>query len=1330
GANISYYNQYSKVEVVLTNIFDSSKEIPNASVRISDSGGSATNENGHFTFTRVWPGNHTIEVHAEGYEPITREIRVLSGQRINLNISLTPSNEDSTVTNGVIAGIVKDENGVPIKGVKIYTHNANPVYSDFSGYYSLPVEEGTYTVMFEAKGYHSVKTEPVNVTKGSIYPLDTQLSFSMDVTKPTWPEEANLSISDVSENAVTLSWGFAADNDQVAFYKVFVNGTLRNIVPSTVTSIIIDNLSAGTNYDFSIIAGDSSGNWTTSELKAAARTHARADLDLIFDKNQIYVNENTTVTLTAKHGKNLYGFDVSIKYDPELVDISTIKLNPSFGMDGTTASLYQTNKEGILRIVGTLVGEQEGHSGEVPLVDISVTALTKEGTANFTIKNGSSVSDIEDALYVANQDYAKSLNITNPVEGIQLSSTEMTLDTSTNKTGNLTATVIPENATNKKVLWSSTNEKVATVDQTGKVTAISAGKAKIIATTEDKGLKAESEITVISSVTGIKVNKEEFRLNGTINETETLIATVLPENATNKVIVWTTSNPTVATVSSEGVVQAVGLGTAAITATTEEGGYKASANVRVTGDASFYIESEKDIVEKGEEVSLEIFANKVEDLKQFNLNVNYDQNLFELANITLHEEFGVIGTTAELITTDKDGNVTIQGKHINDSESLKGTIGLVKLVFKAKTTTQQGVFALQSNSELIDNKDVLFLLRNPISKKIAVTNADVTGDNTVAVNDLSKIAKAFGKLTGETGYQGILDMNKDGTIDIVDIAYVAYKVLYKPIATMVLNENETSNIHAAAVTNTEKSNLKLTIDNEATFRVGDSIDVKVIAENPKDLFGAQFTFEYDPARLRLAEGKFHINESFSSFGGCVVDEENGLISCPIINTGSIGSTSEFVEIGYIPMELLKTGTAEVTLNNIKVVNSQIREISENQENNLKLIIHDAPLTSPIVDDVTDASTKVTGKSVAGALVKISANDIVIGEDLVAEDGRFVVAIPLQEAGTKLIITASDDSGNVSEATTVVVTDATAPSKPTVNDVTDKDTTVSGKAEVGATIEVKAGEQVVGSGEVKADGTFSITIPKQAAGTILTLTATDPSGNRSESATITVKQVKKSGWSYENNKWHFYDLTTGDLKKGWLNDGGTWYYFNHQGIMQTGWVQDGAVWYYFTSSGAMKTGWSQIGSTWYYFTGSGAMKTGWAQIGSTWYYFAGSGAMKTGWVYDGGSWYYIKASGAMSAGWVQVGSSWYYFANSGVMKTGWVYDGRSWYYMKSSGAMATGWAKVGSSWYYFASSGVMKTGWLLDGRTWYYMDAGGAMRTGWVLIGAKWYYFNASGVWVS
>jgi uncharacterized membrane protein len=104
------------------------------------------------------PGNYTLYIYPnEGYEYVQRDIKVLSGQRINLNIGLTPTQTDPTITNGVITGIVKDENGVPIQGAKVYTQNgAESTTTDYSGSYILPLPTGNYNIVVEANGYESV----------------------------------------------------------------------------------------------------------------------------------------------------------------------------------------------------------------------------------------------------------------------------------------------------------------------------------------------------------------------------------------------------------------------------------------------------------------------------------------------------------------------------------------------------------------------------------------------------------------------------------------------------------------------------------------------------------------------------------------------------------------------------------------------------------------------------------------------------------------------------------------------------------------------------------------------------------------------------------------------------------------------------------------------------------------------------------------------------------------------------------------------------------------------------------------------------------------------
>jgi glucan-binding YG repeat protein/flagellar motor switch/type III secretory pathway protein FliN len=344
-------------------------------------------------------------------------------------------------------------------------------------------------------------------------------------------------------------------------------------------------------------------------------------------------------------------------------------------------------------------------------------------------------------------------------------------------------------------------------------------------------------------------------------------------------------------------------------------------------------------------------------------------------------------------------------------------------------------------------------------------------------------------------------------------------------------------------------------------------------------------------------------------------------------------------------------------------------------------------SSPIVNNVTDKDTLVTGTAEVGSTVDIKVNGSVIGTTTAGADGKFTITIAKQLAGTALIITATDKVGNVSVAATVVVKDATSPAPPVVNEVLDKDTSVTGQAEAGATVDIKVNGSVIGSAISSADGTFTVTIAKQSAGTALVVTATDKAGNASEAVTKTVAKAPITGWVYQGGKWYYYDSVTFEKKTGWFLEGRTWYFLNTNGEMQTGWQKVGRYWYYFKSSGAMQTGWLQSGSIRYYLTSGGEMAVGWHKIGNTWYYFKSSGVMQTGWLQSGKYWYFLKSDGAMQTGWLQSGRYWYYFNSGGVMQTGWLLSGKYWYYFTSGGVMQTGWATISGKRYFFNSGGV-------------------------------------------
>lgn len=140
----------------------------------------------------------------------------------------------------------------------------------------------------------------------------------------------------------------------------------------------------------------------------------------------------------------------------------------------------------------------------------------------------------------------------------------------------LTAAVKPNNASYPVVTWSVSDASVATVDQTGKVTGITAGTATITAAAG--GVSACCVVIVTQPVTGISLSDVSATL--ATGAQISLVPTVFPSNATNKFVYWSSDNPSVATVGASGAVTAMGTGRAVITATAE--GYSAACEVFVS----------------------------------------------------------------------------------------------------------------------------------------------------------------------------------------------------------------------------------------------------------------------------------------------------------------------------------------------------------------------------------------------------------------------------------------------------------------------------------------------------------------------------------------------------------------------------------------------------------------------------------------------------------------------------------------------------------------------------------------------------------------------------
>ncbi len=202
---------------------------------------------------------------------------------------------------------------------------------------------------------------------------------------------------------------------------------------------------------------------------------------------------------------------------------------------------------------------------------------------NYSNRGGNATAN-EEVSAIGNFSWTQSSNcsVTNvPVTGVTIAPTTVTLGVGA--TQQLTPTVAPANATNKNVTYSSSNTGVATVNGSGLVTAVSSGSATITVTTQDGAKTASSAITVNSSnvaVTSVSLSPGSVSLS--VGGTQQLTPTVLPSNATNKSVSYSSNNTGVATVNALGLITAIANGTATITVTTADGNKTSTCAVTVS----------------------------------------------------------------------------------------------------------------------------------------------------------------------------------------------------------------------------------------------------------------------------------------------------------------------------------------------------------------------------------------------------------------------------------------------------------------------------------------------------------------------------------------------------------------------------------------------------------------------------------------------------------------------------------------------------------------------------------------------------------------------------
>ena len=245
----------------------------------------------------------------------------------------------------------------------------------------------------------------------------------------------------------------------------------------------------------------------TATCSISVKKPVVAVTSIVLDQNDVTLKEGETITLKATITPD-NATDKTVTWGSSKTDIATVNSN------------------------GKVIAVKEG------VCSITATCGDKTASCKVTVAKA-----------------------TVPVESITLSQTSLTLTEGDSQT--ITATVTPSNATDKTVTWSSSNSSVASVSN-GTITAKSEGTATITASCGGKS--ATCSVTVkkkVIAVTSITLSETTLTLN--VGNSYSLTATILPANATDKTITWSSSKPSVASVTN-GTITALAVGTTNITA--------------------------------------------------------------------------------------------------------------------------------------------------------------------------------------------------------------------------------------------------------------------------------------------------------------------------------------------------------------------------------------------------------------------------------------------------------------------------------------------------------------------------------------------------------------------------------------------------------------------------------------------------------------------------------------------------------------------------------------------------------------------------------------------
>ncbi|MGL1885147.1 MAG: Ig-like domain-containing protein [Reichenbachiella sp.] len=365
----------------------------------------------------------------------------------------------------------------------------------------------------------------------------------------------------------------------------------------------------------------------------------------------------------------------------------------------------------------------ESSNTSVATVDANglVTGLT-EGSTDISVVT-------EDGNFVA----TNTISVSVPVDPESVSIDFASLSLHVGDTQILTETVLPANAVDKTVSWSSSNEAVATVDANGVVSAVSIGSADITVTTNTGAKTSAISVSVDPiAVTGVALDQSSITL--VLNGSAQLVETVSPANATNQDVSWSSSNPSVVSVDNNGLVSALGTGTATITVSTDDSGFDATSTITVIDQPESVVIELEDYTSTGgvsanNDNSLGFLTYSVGGVDAINWNQTGDYGIYEV-EIPANGTYNVV-INAGSPSADPAVEISVDGNSLlNESFAASGDwddFDAIALTTQLDLTSGSHTFRIQSSgsSAWQWNADNVILTLDGVVEHVAVEDVSL-----------------------------------------------------------------------------------------------------------------------------------------------------------------------------------------------------------------------------------------------------------------------------------------------------------------------------------------------------------------------------------------------------------------------------------------------------------------------------------------------------------------------------------------------------------------------------------------------------------------------------